>query len=310
MTKKVINDATLEAIADAIREKTGDSNAMTPLEMPTEIENIPTGGMDETFKNLMNGTATGVVTLSGSDYVNMGSIMITLGANRNSVTELHLPNTENFDSFSANGGLISYDTSGNSVLQVLDIPKCKSIYLNNNTRSTSQGSFTNLTTINAPKLEKIGGLLRSSQIVDLYLPELKSCNLQIYNVQSLKTIKFPKFQNPTINSWLQYCSNVERAEFGNNSLGGTNVYFRAGTFNGTALNALVLRYNTNANLSNANALANTPIASGTGYIYVPRALINTYQSATNWTTYSSNFRAIEDYTVDGTIDGEFVPPTS
>lgn len=45
-----------------------------------------------------------------------------------------------------------------------------------------------------------------------------------------------------------------------------------------------------------------------GYVYVPRALIESYQTATNWAAlYESHenvFRALEDYTVDGTITGE------
>lgn len=44
-----------------------------------------------------------------------------------------------------------------------------------------------------------------------------------------------------------------------------------------------------------NALEGTPIAQGTGYIYVPSSLISQYQSAENWSQYASQFRAIEDY---------------
>ena len=43
------------------------------------------------------------------------------------------------------------------------------------------------------------------------------------------------------------------------------------------------------------------------YIYVPSALVESYKSATNWSTYASQFRALEDYTVDGTITGELDP---
>lgn len=46
------------------------------------------------------------------------------------------------------------------------------------------------------------------------------------------------------------------------------------------------------------------------YIYVPSALISAYQEATNWSAlyaqYPNLFRALEDYTVDGTITGEFI----
>ena len=41
-----------------------------------------------------------------------------------------------------------------------------------------------------------------------------------------------------------------------------------------------------------------------GYIYVPASLINSYKVATNWSTLATQFRALEDYTVDGTTTGE------
>ena len=41
-----------------------------------------------------------------------------------------------------------------------------------------------------------------------------------------------------------------------------------------------------------NALAHTPIASGTGYIYVPSDLLSAYQSAADWAEYTSQIRAI------------------
>ena len=48
-------------------------------------------------------------------------------------------------------------------------------------------------------------------------------------------------------------------------------------------------------LSSIYALRDTLIASGTGYIYVPSALVDTYKAATNWSTYANQIRAIEDY---------------
>jgi hypothetical protein len=50
--------------------------------------------------------------------------------------------------------------------------------------------------------------------------------------------------------------------------------------------------------------------SGTGlaysecYVYVPRVLVDSYKSATNWSAYADKIRALEDYTVDGTVNGE------
>lgn len=72
----------------------------------------------------------------------------------------------------------------------------------------------------------------------------------------------------------------------------------------SSLKALVLRKTGNVcKLGGTNALSSTPIADGTGYIYVPSALIEKYKTATNWSTYAAQFRALEAYTVDGTVTG-------
>ena len=48
-------------------------------------------------------------------------------------------------------------------------------------------------------------------------------------------------------------------------------------------------------LSNANAFTNTPIANGTGFIFVPDNLVDKYKSATNWTTYSAQIKGISEF---------------
>lgn len=71
-----------------------------------------------------------------------------------------------------------------------------------------------------------------------------------------------------------------------------------------SLTALIIRGSSVGVLVNTNAFQATPIASGTGYIYVPAALIDSYKIATNWSTFANQLRALEDYTVDGTVTGE------
>lgn len=64
----------------------------------------------------------------------------------------------------------------------------------------------------------------------------------------------------------------------------------------STLTVLILRRTDSiVTLMNANALANTPIAGGTGYIYVPSALVDAYKADTEWSVYASQIRAIEDY---------------
>ena len=66
-------------------------------------------------------------------------------------------------------------------------------------------------------------------------------------------------------------------------------------YNCSALEALILGGDTVVTLANTNALTGSGIAAGTGYVYVPSALLASYQAATNWSTYSAQFLAREDY---------------
>lgn len=74
----------------------------------------------------------------------------------------------------------------------------------------------------------------------------------------------------------------------------TSVPMSAFRYN-TVFTTLILSNPTMCTLANKNAFTGTPIASGTGYIYVPQILIEDYKTATNWVTYAAQFRAIEDY---------------
>lgn len=72
-------------------------------------------------------------------------------------------------------------------------------------------------------------------------------------------------------------------------------------FANTSLEALILKSVKFSELSNISAFENTPISNGTGYIYVPRKMfdgsdgISAYESATNWSAFTGQFRYIEDY---------------
>lgn len=48
-------------------------------------------------------------------------------------------------------------------------------------------------------------------------------------------------------------------------------------------------------LEHTNTFANTPISKGTGYIYVPDELVDSYKTATNWSVYAEQIRPMSDY---------------
>lgn len=62
----------------------------------------------------------------------------------------------------------------------------------------------------------------------------------------------------------------------------------------TLLTTLILRHSAVCKLSSTSAFTGTPIESGTGYIYVPDDLVDSYKIATNWSTYANQIKAISE----------------
>lgn len=112
-----------------------------------------------------------------------------------------------------------------------------------------------------------------------------------YNCSKLTNLNFPLATSIPTNCFYT-CGGVTKADFGAAKSIAANAFAYC-----DSLSTLILR-RTDAicTLANTtNALKNTPIESGTGYVYVPSALVDTYKAATNWATYANQFRAIEDY---------------
>lgn len=61
-----------------------------------------------------------------------------------------------------------------------------------------------------------------------------------------------------------------------------------------SLSSLVVYSESVPILSNSNAFLLTPIADGTGYIYVLDDLVDSYKSATNWSTYAEQIKSISE----------------
>lgn len=150
-----------------------------------------------------------------------------------------------------------------------------------------------LKTVNLPNCTQIGtyAFEGCTGLTSFVAPKLSTmATYAFYGCSALPSINLPLASTlPT--SCFYNCKKLEVADFGVAS----NMYATA-FYNCAALTTLILR-RTSAicTLANTSAFTGTPIASGTGYVYVPKALIDTYKSATNWSTYANQFRAIEDY---------------
>lgn len=110
------------------------------------------------------------------------------------------------------------------------------------------------------------------------------------NYTKLVSVEFPAVTSVGVQAF-QNCTSLKKADF--SALTNIGVW----AFNVcSALKALIIRTNSVCTLAGTNAFANNSgILAGTGYVYVPSALVDSYKSATNWSTYADQIRAIEDY---------------
>ena len=109
------------------------------------------------------------------------------------------------------------------------------------------------------------------------------------NCTKLTSVVLPAVQITNANAMLG-CSALTQADFSNLQ------HIQHSTFYGDKKFAtLIIRTQAVAKLDATSAFKDTRIAAGTGYVYVPSALVDSYKSATNWSTYANQIRAIEDY---------------
>lgn len=123
------------------------------------------------------------------------------------------------------------------------------------------------------------------------LPSVTSLgSYAFYQAAGLVTVKLPKLTSVSTQAFYS-CTKLKHADCG--MLGN----LPAQTFNAcSALTELILRKSDSiCTLSNVNAINNTPIGKGTGYVYVPSALVDSYKANATWSTFAEQIRAIEDY---------------
>lgn len=190
-----------------------------------------------------------------------------------------------------------------------------------NDRVNSVGSFsfyknTAIKTVNFPKAKTIGeSAFFTSSLESINAPEATTTGSAAFDVcKSLHTANFPKLQTlglytfrdcqkltrivlPALTKVNMYsCKgaiSLQYADFGLVARIEAQVFYGC-----SALTTLILRKTgTITTLANTNALTSTPIANGTGYIYVPDNLIDSYKVATNWSTFAEQFKPISELEV-------------
>jgi len=143
----------------------------------------------------------------------------------------------------------------------------------------------NITSVFAPNLTNIRSqtFAECSGITSISFPELISAqgSQHFSRCSNLTNVYLPKMETFGDN-FFQVCTNLEILDLPS----ATSINYVRFLYGCSKLKTLILRYPNNVVPISNDALTSTPFASdGTGgTIYVPQALIPSYQSATNWST--------------------------
>ena len=151
---------------------------------------------------------------------------------------------------------------------------------------------TALETVDLPNATKIETYAFSgcSALKSIDMPSVTAIgNYAFQKCTALTEVYLPLLSDRIIYTFPE-CTNLAKADLPCVTSIGAETFSKC-----NALTAVILRVDKVCTLAHTNAFRYTPIEDGTGYIYVPSALVDSYKAVSNWSTFAAKFRAIEDY---------------
>ena len=322
----IVKDSWLSGVADAIREKRNTTEPILSDNFASEIKSIESGGGSDSGENksaaFIERTATEITAENLQGVTKIGKYAfyqystleaVTIAKDIESIDRGAFKNCSKlkivtFENDSKCNSIAPDSFYGCSTLESITVPSAiKTVEgdtFNGCTKLTQfdftniekvvSGSFynTGLTSVYLPKVkENINGAFNSCKslvIVDAPLVPALS-NGCFSGCTALTTVNIPSVEYIGSSDFLN-CSSLVSLD-----LPKVTRITHSQTFkNCTALTSVTLRADTVATLNYSAAFDNTPIANGTGFIYVPEALVEAYKSATNWSVFAAQIRAIPE----------------
>lgn len=186
------------------------------------------------------------------------------------------------------------------------------VYINNRITKVGASAFNNcnrIVEINLPKVTNVGNDAFSHclKLKNISLPLCTTTGSNAFSYCAFESISLPSCQSLGGSS-LRGCRQLTSINLPLvTTIGGSTFYgtpiqvldlpaltsIKAYGFGYVdSLHTLVLRNSSVCTLENANAFIDTKIAAGTGYIYVPDNLVDSYKTATNWVTFANQIKPI------------------
>lgn len=287
----IVPEAALDATADAIREKTGSQASIefTQDGFADAIEDIPSESTDPLWGNGTYEYKNDNITAAHNNPFAAWPV--------NGNLKISLPNCLSWEK------AFNMINPGQTVLTRLNLPKLQSCP---NSFIRRQGGLTAIylpavTSITQESLKELWGINK-----DLVLPSLTNAQ-SVQQFISLGTsnggitvnIYMPALTTFSFNNSFQDCKFTKIIDFGSAAGNIGNAVFK----NCYILDTIIFRKSdgiVNLTTDGATAFENSPFNGYnnlTGTVYCPSALIDTYKSATNWSTLYNNgtvsFSAIE-----------------
>lgn len=294
--------------------------------IPSDITSIKKGCMQSADMEIISGS--GITSIEANAFIGNTTIKSLSFPNCTTIGEAIASGCTNLESIAFQELQTMTGTNGAfkncSKLTEVSLPKLATV----NTKEC----FSNcggLESISAPLLESVGDsfLNGATHLISVYLPELTTVgNNFIYNCKNLTSISLPKLRTAG-NALFYWCAKLADVSLPALETIGENFFSGSGgqnyaiktidlpvcgsigrySFSCTNLESLILRKTDSICVLGGAFTSGDPFTNNNAYIYVPQALISTYQGASNWVVASSRFRALEDYTVDGTTTGALDP---
>ena len=326
MAKVLINEESLTNIANAIREKNGETTTYKPSDMATAIQNISGGGPTVTKGIIINEydrdgypidvSVVGLTEIEdymfshtfyydgALNYYGYGLLgrckKFSIPEDLTSIGDNSFEYCDRFPLTSLPDTIINI---GNRAFQ-----NCEELHLSKLPKNLTKINNSTFSTCTELALKSLPDGITSIGTYSFYnCPNLALESLPdgitnigdhaFYNCKKMTIKSIPS--NVTIIDEYVFQKCVSITEM---TCLGNITTIKGNAFNGcsTLLKFILPNITNIPTLAHTNVFSGTPIATGTGYIYVPDALIDSFKSASNWSVYAAQIRPISD--LDNLID--------